>query len=238
MVSGPVGTGPLMIERRRITDPADELFDVLDENGGLTGQVKRRADVHRDGDWHRAFHLWLFARDLSGEDIVLFQRRSDGKDTWPNRLDVAVGGHFRAGETLEDVVREVNEEIGIQPEFGDLTYVGRRRALNDGPDWHDRELQDIYALAFPAGFPEFFPNATELAGLVSLRIDDLFRLFDDHSSAVPANIASLDADDKLGPWRRGEVQFSDFVPVRDRYWIRGVRAGQALLAGEEVISLD
>ena len=96
---------------RLTTDPLDELFDVLNQDGSPTGQVKRRGDVHSDGDWHRAFHLWLVARDEYGIDRVLFQRRASGKDTWPDHLDVAVGGHFRAGETIEDAVREIDEEI-------------------------------------------------------------------------------------------------------------------------------
>ncbi len=227
-----------MTGQRTTTDPADELFDVLNEDGSPTGRVKRRADVHRDGDWHRAFHLWLFARDPTGEGVVLFQRRSDGKDTWPNRLDVAVGGHFRAGETLDDVVREVDEEVGIQPALAALTFVGRRRAFSDGPDWHDRELQDIYALAFPAEFPQFSPNATELAALVSVRIRDLHLLFEADRNLIPCIVALVEEERRLGPWQPSQVGTSDFVPVRDRYWVRGARIGLALLEGAQVISLD
>lgn len=34
-----------------------EYFDVLDENGNLTGRKKLRSEVHRDGDWHKATRL-------------------------------------------------------------------------------------------------------------------------------------------------------------------------------------
>ncbi|HEX3722151.1 MAG TPA: NUDIX domain-containing protein, partial [Nitrolancea sp.] len=95
--------------------PPDELFDVLNADGTPTGEVKRRADVHGDGDWHRAFHLWIVRRTETGRCEVLFQRRSSRKDTWPNRLDIAVGGHYGAGETIKDVVREIDEELGFQP---------------------------------------------------------------------------------------------------------------------------
>ena len=39
-------------------DP-DEPFDVITADGKPTGRVKSRAEVHRDGDWHRAIHVWL-----------------------------------------------------------------------------------------------------------------------------------------------------------------------------------
>ena len=87
-------------------DP-DEPFDVLDATGAPTGRVKARAAVHLDGDWHRALHIWVAGHDESGEPFLMFQRRSAAKDTWPGRFDTTVGGHFRAGETLAEAMREV-----------------------------------------------------------------------------------------------------------------------------------
>lgn len=211
------------------TDPADELFDVVDQDGIPTGGTKRRADVHRDGDWHRAFHLWMVARGDDGVPRVLFQRRSSGKDTWPNRLDVSVGGHFRSGETIDDVVREVDEEVGIQPKLSDLVYIGRRRAVSDQSQWVDRELQEVYVLAFPEGFPVFRPNVTEIESLVQIAIVDLVRLFRGETASVPALSAAVLAGNKIGRWGQCEIATADFVPVRDDYVTRGPLAAQAVL---------
>ena len=95
------------------TDPQDELFDVLDAEGNLTGISKPRGEVHRDGDWHRGLHIWVYGFDPDGTPFMLFQRRSKTKDTWPGKLDVAVGGHYRAGESLAETLRETEEEIGL-----------------------------------------------------------------------------------------------------------------------------
>ena len=223
---------------RHVTDPADELFDVLTEDGSPTGETKRRADVHRDGDWHRAFHLWVVQRPAEGPDHVLFQRRADGKDTWPNRLDVAVGGHFRAGETIDDVVREIDEEIGIEPERSDLVFVGSRRAVNLNSEWRDREIQVIYILPIRGRLPTFEPNGVELEGLVRVSIDDLVSLFYSEASEVPSMAAPVIADRVLGDWQQTTLTVDDFVPVKDDYWVRGARAGHALLSGSEGVSLD
>ena len=67
-----------------------EYFDVLDENGNKTGETKLRSEVHRDGDWHRTVHIWVFNRQ--GE--VLLQRRCATKDSYPNMLDISCAGHL------------------------------------------------------------------------------------------------------------------------------------------------
>ena len=223
---------------RQLTDPADELFDVLTENGDPTGECKRRADVHRDGDWHRAFHLWVVQRPSGEPDRILFQRRASGKDTWPNRLDIAVGGHFRSGETIEDVIREIDEEIGIQPRLSDLTYAGQRRAVSLNAEWQDREIQDVYMLAIQGDLPTFHPNVVEIDSLVHLAIADLERLFRGQSVSVPAMVAAVVADRRLGDWCQTALTTDDFVPVKDDYVVRGAIAGQTLLNGANAISIE
>ena len=94
------------------TDPQDERFDLYDENGIPLGIAKSRGAVHRDGDWHRSLHLWVWGIGEDSAPFVIFQRRSMTKDTWPGALDVAVGGHFRSGESLAETLREAEEEIG------------------------------------------------------------------------------------------------------------------------------
>lgn len=54
-----------------------EYFDILDDNGNKTGKIKLRSEVHRDGDWHKAVHIWIL--NQSGD--ILLQRRSATKDS-------------------------------------------------------------------------------------------------------------------------------------------------------------
>ena len=80
-----------------------EYFDLYDADGRPLGRAKARDDVHRDGDWHRSSHVWIFTSD----GRLLFQRRAPDKDTWPGRLDASIGGHYRSGEAgPSGVVRE------------------------------------------------------------------------------------------------------------------------------------
>ena len=64
---------------------------------------------------------------------LLVHRRSDGKDLWPGRWDIAVGGVVGAGEDYDAAARrELAEEIGI----GDVVPVpiGAGRFADDDVD--------------------------------------------------------------------------------------------------------
>jgi len=128
-----------------------ELFDLYDAEGRPLGRTKPRADVHRDGDWHRSAHVWIFTGDGQSEPReprgpreprdgsrygqgdgpgggrLLFQRRALDKDTWAGRLDASVGGHYRAGEGTESVPREIREELGLIIAPEELIPLGVRR---------------------------------------------------------------------------------------------------------------
>ena len=217
--------------------PPDELFDVLNEDGSARGEVKRRADVHRDGDWHRAFHLWIVGRSEVGAAEVLFQRRSSRKDTWPLRLDVAVGGHYRAGETIHDVVREVDEEVGIAPRLDDLVFVGVRHTQSLNAAWRDREIQDVYVLSLNNGWPGFAPNADELESLLRVEADTLLRLWRGETETAPARMATVISERQLGSWQPATIDLDDFVPTEDGYLARGTIAALRVLNGDPDVAL-
>ena len=147
-----------------------------------TGVRKRRGDVHRDGDWHGALHIWVGGVDADGRPFALFQRRSQTKDTWPGCLDVAVGGHLRAGETLSETVREAEEEIGILLEIGDLIRLGRRFA--PGVAGSDNEVQEVFALRSDLPLDAYRLHPDEVDAVVSVPLDAVLALFEGRQAAV------------------------------------------------------
>jgi isopentenyldiphosphate isomerase len=156
------------------TNP-DELFDVLDEFGIPTGETKPRALVHRDGDWHRSFHLWI----VKDGTHVLFQRRSHKKDLEANKLDVTVGGHFGAGETLLEVVREVEEEIGLKVQLKDLHFIETRQGERHYENAVDREFVDVYALRCDQKLDAYYLQCDEVSVLYEVPIDKAIELYRD-----------------------------------------------------------
>lgn len=163
-----------------------ELLDVLDATGRPTGIRKPRAEVHRDGDWHRSFHLWIVKDALS----VLFQRRSKFKDFEPFKIDVTVGGHLAAGETVEDALREVEEELGLRVAAKDLIYLKTRRSERVYPAACDREVQEVYLLRCDQDLSEYLLNPMEVYALYELPIVRALALYRD---GIPQFAAGYDA---------------------------------------------
>ena len=90
--------------------PADEYFDVVDQDDVVVGRSTRR-EVHARGLLHRAVHALVFNR---GGELFL-QKRSRNKDTAPGAWDSSASGHVDSGEDYDACVRrELREEIGLE----------------------------------------------------------------------------------------------------------------------------
>lgn len=154
---------------------SEEPFDVLSEAGEPTGHTKARAQVHQDGDWHRSFHLWI----VKEEQYILLQRRSRRKDIAGGKIDVTVGGHFRAGESLTEVVREAEEEIGLVVRPADLHYLGTHRVELDQDTIRDRELVETYVIKCDQPLEHYFLNCAEVDVLYEASLEGAITLYRD-----------------------------------------------------------
>jgi isopentenyldiphosphate isomerase len=210
-----------------------ELFDVVRSDGTPTGEIKTRAEVHRDGDWHRSVHVWV-AGNSNGEPFLLLQRRSFRKDTWAGRLDSTVGGHYRHGEGLDDALREVEEEIGVPVEQRDLRRLGVRWCASEEEiGVRDREIQDLFLLHDDRPLKNYAPNPDELEALVHAKIADLLALFSGEADEIPA--ISLRPGDR----EQSEISVTrdDFIPAIDQYFYRVAIAVSRVLAGERYVAV-
>ena len=185
-------------------DP-DELFDVVNADGTPTGEVKRRADVHRDGDWHRAVHVWIYGFDATGP-FILFNWRSLQKDTMPGRLDVTVGGHLGAGESVSDAFREIEEEIGAGLDPDRFEFLFKRQAIGDT----EREVQDVFLVRDDRDLVSYHPNPAELAGLVRLPLETARLIFSEVQPTGDGHVLHAQSG-QVAPYRADD---SNLLPPR------------------------
>jgi isopentenyl-diphosphate delta-isomerase len=122
-----------------------ELIDVLTRDGRPTGARKAKHEVHRDGDWHRAAHVWIIATD----GRVLLQRRSPRKENNPDLWDVSAAGHLSAGESaIEAAIRETREELGLTLMRDELKLVAtlQESCVLNNSTYYDNEFHDIFVV--------------------------------------------------------------------------------------------
>ncbi len=222
-----------MFSDHRLNQPLDELFDVLTSEGVPAGRTKARALVHRDGDWHRAAHVWVYGvRDESA--FLLFQRRGLNKDTWPGKLDATVGCHCGAGESVSDVLREVKEEIGIPVVESELRFAGvRMRSSESEPGIIDRELQDVYLWQRNEALPTYVPNDPELEAMVAVDLVEFLSF----SAGEAEQIAGIELSARTRAVTEVTLTEQDFVPSIDRYSFRVGLAVRSVLRGDKHVSV-
>ena len=99
----------------------EELVDVLDsQTGQKTGEIITKKEAHLKGIWHSSIHIWLISNDYKK---ILLQKRCASKNLFPNMWDISVGGHISSGEEpLVAAQRELNEELGLNPQNYDFKY--------------------------------------------------------------------------------------------------------------------
>lgn len=122
----------------------EEYFDVLDKFGNKTGKKKPRSLVHRDGDYHKAVHIWIY----NSKGDILLQRRSPNKDSNPNKLDISCAGHLSAGDdSLTGAIRELKEELNLIVSPKDLKYLTTNLHLGKYTEtFINNEFSDMYIL--------------------------------------------------------------------------------------------
>ena len=172
-------------------NPDTELLDVLNDDGQPTGITKPRSQVHLDGDWHRAIHIWV----VRGQDLVLLQRRALTKDLEPGKLDVSVGGHYRAGELFIDAIREAEEELGVTFRPGQLEYLHTVKSVREYPDLDpprlDREFQEVYVGRDDRPLDQFRLPPSEVDTVYEVPIAAAIELFEDGQYTAAAGFDAM-----------------------------------------------
>jgi O-acetyl-ADP-ribose deacetylase (regulator of RNase III)/isopentenyldiphosphate isomerase len=146
-----------------VHDPV-EWIDLLD------GGIKPKSDVHRDGDWHVAAHVWIVTPD----GRVLLQRRSHLKENWPGYWDVSAAGHLSSGESpVEAAVRETFEELGLRiapSELEHIAVVREESVLRDGT-YIDNEVHEVFVVYRDVDLSALTLQADEVDDVMLVTLD-------------------------------------------------------------------
>jgi isopentenyldiphosphate isomerase len=211
----------------------DEIVDVYDDALNKVGTVTRTV-AHEKGYWHRNLHCWIVTKRKAG--AVIFQVRSEVKPTFPGLLDSTVGGHFRAGEKLEDVAREIQEEIGLEPDVGRLVPLGSRVDVTKSDGLSKREIAEVFFIRDDRPLRAYRVDPLEVRALAEVRIWDGLRLFSGRAKKIKA--AEVEWD-KAGRATETKVVVTkeSFVPKMDSYYMTLFIMAMRLLKGDRYLSI-
>lgn len=152
-----------------------EYVDIYDERMQPLGVMSKK-EAHIVGAWHKSIHCWILREDESGKYVV-FQKRSATKSSFPNYLDISAAGHYQTGEKIEDGVREIVEELGINVEYGSLKYLGIKFDIYCMEGFINREFCETFLYYDKRQLFEYSIDCDEVTGLVQIDIQKGLDLF-------------------------------------------------------------
>lgn len=158
----------------------EEMFEILNEDGTLSGRLKPRSQVHKDGDLHGAAHIWVY-RMVDGKAELLLQKRSEDKDSFPGCYDISSAGHLDPGEDfLKGAIRELREELGICASAEELQPLGLHKIDRThefyGETFHNREIVSVYMLELIPQDHEIHFQESEISDVMWMEADTLLRM--------------------------------------------------------------
>ncbi|KAJ4831266.1 Nudix hydrolase 3, partial [Turnera subulata] len=136
-------------------DPSYVPYAVDGQFGQLFDIIKKRSHVLRDGDYHKAVYVLLFAETT--QQLLLRRRADSNDDSFPALWDVSGGGPALAGtSSLVTARKDLHEKLGValpKDAFESIfVNLPRRNVLNDGT-YINNELGDVYLVTIVDPIP-------------------------------------------------------------------------------------
>lgn len=196
----------------------NEMLDIFDEQMVKIGTASRQ-ETHARGLWHQTFQCWIVSQSAKEGWNLLFQLRHRDKDTFPNLLDISCAGHLLAGETVEDGVRELEEELGLSVSFDDLLYCGIvAQETTYSADMADREFNHVFLYDSDKPLNKYRFQRSEISGLFLVDSMEYKQLLLGEKEWVPSEgIIVTDSEDDPVPVKRNLCR-QDFTPNSHEYY--------------------
>ena len=163
----------------------EELIDVLDSKGNKTGIIKKKSDIKKDGDYHRAIAVLV----INNNNEILMQKRSSNKKVYPNLWSIFVKGHVQSGETSIDAcIRELNEEVGINITSNELNYLYTIYVEVIKENFIERMFYDTYILRKDFNLNDITIQEEELSEIKLVDSNKVISLIENNDKSLVPNL--------------------------------------------------
>ena len=211
-----------------------EVLDIFDERFNKIG-VEDRDVVHKEGYWHQTFHCWIITKH-DGKNFVLVQKRALAKKTAPGKYDFSAAGHLLAGETKEDGIREIQEELGIKVSTSKLIDLGIRISSSGTPGVKcNREYCHVCLLEDNTNLIDHNLQEEEVSALVEIEVSDGLKLFANEVESVEGN-ALIEVDGKKRI-EKVSIRADEFIYRLDPYYLKIFIMADRYFKGEKYFAI-
>lgn len=154
-----------------------EKLDIRTSQGKVTGVVKERDEVHRNGDIHGTSHVWLIRKKQNKKFDILLQKRASANDVYGGGYDISSAGHVSAGEDyLDTAIRELKEELGVEAKEEDLIFIGflegEMRTKFAGKPFINHEVSAVYIYECDIDERDFVLQQEEVEAVIWIDFDE------------------------------------------------------------------
>lgn len=148
-----------------------QLLNVVDNTGNIVGE-ETRENIHSKGLLHREIHVLILDKD----NKIVFQHRDKNKDTFPDLLDAAVGGHVELGDDfITTAVKEIEEETGVKVTKSELKLIRitKSKSRDSVTGMTNNAIRAIYCYKFPGSIDQLRAESGSGSGFESYSLDYL-----------------------------------------------------------------
>jgi len=150
-----------------------EYISIYDELHNFKGVCEKRK-AHKLGYWHDVVGVMIFNPVTRNVYFQLKNHKHNNVNT-KNLLEITAGGHLQAGEDINDCIREIKEETGIDVSFDQLIKVGCRECDMDN-NMLIREFQHFFILPLEVDLKDFKEDGKETLGFVQINLEDALNI--------------------------------------------------------------
>lgn len=213
----------------------DEKIDIFNDRYEPIGTENKKEAHQQTGQWHRSFICLLVNPEK--KTVLLQSKIQDLYDfDRPDYVDFTVGGHYQAGESIADGIRELKEEMGIEADFKDLIPIGVRQTAHTITDsFIEYEFQHIFLYPTAKKMEDFALDGSEVKGLVEINIQDGIDLLLEKVDVIPATSGTL-VNGEMAQ-KDFELTRKEFVPsylTKDKIFVRLFIAAKRFVRGDTI----
>lgn len=204
-----------------------EFIDIYNENHKYLG-VCEKGLAHKLGLWHEVFNGIIVNKENKS---IIFQIKNAQHNQvhTMDKIEISIGGHYQVGEKIEDGIREIKEESGIEMNFKDLIYLGERQVSTVvKEDYIVREFQKIFIVPYNDSITKLRCQDNEVKGFIEFKIDDCIDLFLKNKTSIKG----IDNNEK-----NIKVTLKNFIEAYlkgDELYLRLAIASKRFIEGERI----